>query len=323
MGRWRYTVAICTHNHADQLATTLPALSALAAPEAVWELLIVDNASTDATSEILARPDWHVAGIENRVVREERLGVANARNRAIAESRGEYVLFLDDDETPDPDWLRAMERHIDRYAPDAIGGPYRVTFEGAPRPAWLQDDLLGFLGALDHGPQAMPLTSPTTQIYTGNSAFRKATLDRWGLFDPTLGRRGGNRAGGEDTEMYRRLVAAGCNLRWAPDAVIYHRIRSEKLSRRYFLDLHYEMGKSDGTVKRGRGTRVPPFWSFGYLVRAVSRALAKRLREGGNRSLRLEMNVLHAVGFLAGWAFGPRIQFKSDRSSQNVDADLL
>ena len=184
MERWRYTVAICTHNHADQLATTLPALSALRTPDEAWELLIVDNASTDATSEILARADWHVAGIENRVVREERLGVANARNRAVIESRGEYVLFLDDDETPDPDWLRAMERHIARYAPDAVGGPYRVIFEGAPRPAWLQDDLLGFLGALDHGPQAIPLTSSVTQIYTGNAAFRKATLDRHGTLRP-------------------------------------------------------------------------------------------------------------------------------------------
>ena len=319
MKHCRYTVAICTHNHADQLATTLPALSALAAPEVAWELLIVDNASTDATSEILGRSDWHVAGIENRVVREERLGVANARNRAIAESRGEYVLFLDDDETPDPDWLRAMERHIDRYAPDAIGGPYRVTFEGAPRPAWLQDDLLGFLGALDHGPQPMPLTSPSTQIYTGNSAFRKATFDRYRALDPGLGRRGSNRAGGEDTEMYRRLVAAGCNLRWAPDAVIYHRTRTEKLSRPYFLDLHYELGKSEGAIKRGRSSRVPPLWSFSHLARALTRALAKRLREGGDRSLRLEMNVFHAFGFLTGWAFGPRIQIKSGCPTPHTD----
>jgi len=304
----RYTVSICTHNHADQLATTLPTLSALRAPASAWELLIVDNASSDATSELLARTDWHVAGIDNRVVREEELGVANARNRAVTESRGEYVLFLDDDETPDPDWLGAMERHIDRYAPDAIGGPYRVIFEGAPRPAWLQDDLLGFLGALDHGPQAMPLTNPATQIYTGNAAFSKLALAKHGLFDPTLGRRGNNRAGGEDTEMYRRLLAAGCNLRWAPDAVIYHRIRAEKLSRRFFLDLHYEQGKLEGAIKRGRGARVPPLWSLGYLVRAFARALRKRLREGGDRSLRFEMNVLHAAGLLAGWAFGPLIE---------------
>lgn len=308
MANIRYTLAICTHNHADHLRETLKGLRPLQAPEGDWELLIIDNHSSDETPAILAQGDWHLPGIANRVVREERLGVANARNRAVLEAQGEYVVFLDDDETPEPDWLRAMERHINAHGPDAVGGPYRVLFEGAPRPPWLQDELLPFLGALDHGPQPMALTKETTPFWTGNSAFRKATLLEQGLFDPDLGRRGGNRAGGEDTEMYRRLLARGCNLRWAPDAVIHHRIRANKLSRRFFLDLHFEQGKLQGGQQRGAGSRFPPAWVLGHLAKAAARAIAKRLREGRNHSLRTEMNLAYFAGFTLGWAFAPRPQ---------------
>jgi GT2 family glycosyltransferase len=296
-----FTVAICTHNHLDHLAVTLPALGRLLPPEGRWELLIIDNASSDGTAELLGGSSWHVSGVDNRVVREAQLGVASARNRAALEARGDYLLFLDDDETPAPDWLQAMERHIRAGAPDAIGGPYRVVFEGAPRPAWLQDELLPFLGALDHGPTPHRLNDPSTPIWTGNAAFKLATLRAVGLFDPNLGRRGSNQAGGEDTEMYRRLVAKGCHVRWAPDAVIFHRIRATKLRRRFFLSLHFRQGMVEACRRRGNASRIPPLWLYPQLSRAILKALARRVTQGANQCLRLEMNVSYFLGYFAGW----------------------
>ena len=138
------------------------------------------------------------------------------------------------------------------------------------------------------------------------------------LFDPGLGRRGANRAGGEDTEMYRRLVAAGCTVRWAPDAIIYHRIRSDKLSRRFFFDLHYEMGKIEGATRRGRGARVPPLWSFGYFARALlARWSSERGKVGPLAASRNERLPCRRIP--AGWALGPRIQFKSGCPSPSTD----
>ena len=145
------TLALCTHNHADRLARTLSALAQLVPPACAWQLLIVDNASTDDTPHLAAASDWRTPAMDVRVVREEKLGLSNARNRAIREATGEYIIFMDDDETPDPHWLGAHERVILAEYPDALGGRIEVMFEDGERPPWLQDELLGFLGKLDHG----------------------------------------------------------------------------------------------------------------------------------------------------------------------------
>lgn len=299
-----YTVALCTHNHVDRLARTLHDLTQLRPPRAPWELLVIDNGSRDGTPQLLARHSWP-AGWQVRIVREEKLGLSNARNRAIAEARGEYVFFLDDDETPEPDWLLAYERLIEAYRPDAFGGRIRVLFEDA-RPPWLKDELLGFLGELNRADVICPLTDPHTSFYGGNFGFRKAVCEQIGLFDPMLGRKGTDNTGGEEVDFYRRLLAAGFRVWWTPDAVIYHRVQGNKLTRRYFLDLHYRQGRMEAIRHRGAGSRLPPPYLFGQLMRAIQAVLMQWWTEGRVATLRREMNVAYFLGRIHGWAFGPR-----------------
>jgi glucosyl-dolichyl phosphate glucuronosyltransferase len=294
------TVALCTHNHADRLARTLADLPRIHPPSHPWELIVVDNGCTDNTATLLADPAWRPAGVEIRIVREDKLGLSNARNRALTEARGEYLLFMDDDETPDPNWLAAYEAAMVEYQPDALGGRIDVLFEDGARPDWLQDELLGFLGKLDHGP-ARWLTEPGTPIFGGNFGFRLSVFDKIGNFDSRLGRMGTANIGGEDVEMHRRLIAHGCRVRWVPEAVINHRIQTPKLRRGYFLDLHYRQGRVEGSRKRGTGSRIPPRYLVPQVLRAYGRALAKRFSEGSDQSLRLEMNASYFTGYIAGW----------------------
>jgi GT2 family glycosyltransferase len=301
---YAYTVALCTHNHADRLVRTLGDLSALALPGAPWELVIIDNASKDETPELLGRHQWP-AGWSVRVIREEKLGLSNARNRAIQEACGEYLIFIDDDETPDTDWLCAYERLIEDKQPDAFGGRISVLFEDA-RPAWLQDNLLGFLGELNRFDSITPLTAPSTSFYGGNFGFRKSVIDRVGGFDATLGRKGSDNTGGEEVDFYRRLLSAGYKVWWTPEAVIYHRIQAIKLSRRYFLDLHFCQGRMEGCRQRGTASRVPPFYLVPQLWRAIHAAVERRLQQGSDHSLRLDMNVVYFMGLILSWAFGKR-----------------
>lgn len=298
-----YTLALCTHNHADRLAKTLHSLKALRHSQFPFELLVVNNASTDGTSAILEQPDWRPQGMSVRVVVENKLGLSNARNRAIAEARGVYLIFFDDDETLDPDWLREYEQAILAWQPDALGGRIEVLFEGGERPCWLQDELLGFIGHLSHGPEPRELSDPSTPIFGGNFGFRKAIFGQIGTFDSDLGRRGGDNTGGEDTEIYRRMIFAGMKVRWVPGAVIFHRIEALKLRKSYFLDLHYRQGRMEGHRRRGAASRLPPLYLFPQLWRAFSAAVERRLHQGGDQSLRLEMNVAYFVGFILGWAF--------------------
>jgi glycosyltransferase involved in cell wall biosynthesis len=299
-----YTVALCTHNHLDRLRRTLADLAAITSPRAPWELLIVDNGCTDGTTEYLVNRQWLQPAAAVRVVREDRLGLSHARNRAIAEAEGDYIVFIDDDETPDADWLCAYERCIEREHPDAMGGAIDVLFVDGERPHWLQDELLGFIGKLSHGEDAHLLTDPSTPIFGGNFGFRKAVFERIGLFDSELGRRGTANIGGEDTEIYRRLLATGCKVFWIPDSVIYHRIESVKLRRRYFLDLHFHQGRMEGARKRGTLSRLPPKYLWPQVARAYGRALSQRLRMGSDHSLRLEMNAAYFTGYILGWVRG-------------------
>lgn len=296
------TVAICTHNHGQRLRRTLGGLPQLIPPDCPWNVLIVDNASTDGTHQLLATGDWRTPNIDVSVVRESKLGVSNARNRAIQEATGEYIVFMDDDETPDPHWLRAYERIILAQRPDAMGGRIDVMFEDGRRPAWLHDELLGFLGKLNHGSNCRRLEGPDTPIFTGNSAYRREVFAFVGDFDTTLGRKGSINTGGEDTEIYRRMIFSGCSVWWVPDAVIHHRIQATKLRRGYFLDLHFRQGRSEGMRKRGAGSRIPPAHLVPQLWRAFKGALSERLSRGSSASLRKEMNVAYFLGYITGWA---------------------
>lgn len=301
-----YTVALCTHNHADRLVRTLADLPQIRMPKAAWEFLVIDNGSRDVTSELLARHVWP-AGWDVRVVREEKLGLSNARNRAISEARGEYIIFMDDDETANPDWLCAYERLIDAHKPDAFGGRIKVLFEEDFRPPWLSVELLGFLGELNLSESVVPLTDPATSFYGGNFGFRRTVCDAVGSFDANLGRKGTDNTGGEEVDFYRRLLASGFKVWWTPEAVIHHRIQAEKLNRRYFHDLHYRQGRMEALRRSGAGPRLPPIYLFGQLMRAFSAVWREFRRRGRNATVRQEMNIAYFLGQIVGWSRGKRL----------------
>lgn len=302
---YAYTVALCTHNHLDRLTRTLTDLTRLQSPQEGWELLFIDNGCIDGTSEFLPEYDWP-EGWSVRIVREDKLGLSNARNRAITEARGEYVIFMDDDETVDPDWLCAYERLIVDKQPDAFGGRIRVLFEDM-RPAWLTDELLGFLGELNRSDEIIQLVDSGTFFHGGNFGIRKSICDAVGAFDSSLGRKGTDNTGGEEVDFYRRLISSGAKVWWTPEAIIHHRIQMAKLSRSYFLDLHYRQGRSDAIRRRGNGSRLPPKYLYGQLLRAITAAWSSYLKLGRNASLRKEMNVTYFLGIISGWMFGPQM----------------
>ena len=124
-GGLRITVAICTWNRSPSLRQTLDGFTGIAAPAATkWELLVVNNNCTDGTDEV-------IRAFEDRLpVRrafEPRPGLSHARNRAIAEATGDYILWTDDDVTVCRDWLVAYADAFRRW-PDAalFGGPIRA-----------------------------------------------------------------------------------------------------------------------------------------------------------------------------------------------------
>lgn len=300
------TIIICTHNRVCLLGKTRASLNA-AKRLREWRIniLVIANACTDSTHLFLDEYP-HVneeGGLPLRWYSEAMPGKSHALNKAMPLVEADIVAFVDDDETADPDWLCAYERLIEAHNPDAFGGRIEVLFED-PWPAWLSDELLGFLGRLDWSDRTMPLTDPSTPLYTGNFGFRRALCEHMGRFAHTRGRMGHENNGGEDVDFYRRLLAAGFKVWWTPAALIRHRIQAVKLNRGYFLDLHYRLGRTEAIRKRGAGSRLPPRYFFGQLLRACV-AVWRDFRAGRrNATLRREMNVAYFLGRIIGWAWG-------------------
>ena len=266
------TVAVCTHNRAAFLCKCLDGLLAQDARARQFEILVVDNCSDDNTAEIVGSASGGVVPV--RYAREERLGLSYARNRAIAESRSEYLAYIDDDAVPSPQWVRAILRgHVERNA-DGVAG--RVLQEWpVPRPDWLPDDLLHYLGLCTLGEAPLVLPDNTNPV-GGNMSFRRNLLEECGGFDVALGCRG--RAytySAEEADVAQRLKAVGACFWYEPDATVYHYVRPELLTRRHFLRRGFWEGR---TYALSNGRAVPAGRAFRKLIKAIM----------GSRTLRPE-----------------------------------
>jgi len=241
----RFTVVVCTRNRSRQLADF--GREWLRHESAVdWELLLVDNGSTDDTREVAAalvaaRP------ARARVVVEPSPGLSAARNLGVRSARGESIAFLDDDATPAPGWLDAYERALARPGVLAAGGPIDPDF-AAPPPGWLDTDFLPYLSAWDRGPEPHRLAYAELPRGT-NMAFRREAFERCGGFDPRLGRRDRSLRSCEEIELCLRIERAGGEVVYEPGARVRHRVETARLSPRWLLDRFAAQGFSEAIVE--------------------------------------------------------------------------
>jgi len=248
------SVILCTHNRAGVLRETLPTIIRQSMAEGDWELVVVDNGSRDATRAVV---DSCTAGVPYaRYVFEPEVGLSAARNRGIAETTGDVVVFVDDDVEAPTDWLARLVAGFDRF-PDAaaIGGRVELVLPG-PRPQWLTPSLAGFLAEFDRGDAATVLPPPEFPV-GANMALRRSWLEKLGPFRTSLGRRGSSLGASEEEEYFGRLRAAGGQIAYVPDAALRHLIPESRVEPAWFRRRAFAQGRSsvvllDEQRRRGR-----------------------------------------------------------------------
>ena len=300
--------AFCTYNRADRLEKLVAAMRAQTCP-IPFEILAINNNSTDATVDILTRLE-KMPGPTLRWVTESVQGIVAARNRGIAEALGSDILvFIDDDEIPLPGLLQAAADAILNEGAECAGGRVDMDFTTTARPSWLEDELLGFLAAVDHGPQRFWIKDASTPIWTANVAYdmRLFRDDPTLRFDIRYNRKGKDIGGGEDAMMLRALLERKARIRYCPEMVVLHAVEPWRLRRSYFVKLHYRAGLRHGRLSLPRYPQalfgVPPFMLtqfLGHCGRTLKLALT-----GKPGLIRQAMNAAHALGSLQGYRNRP------------------
>lgn len=239
----KITVIICTLNRAHQLRRALASLTAQSLAPELYEIVVVDNGSTDDTRDVV---DQCRAGcpVPLVYVHEARRGVSPARNCGIKTARGDILAFMDDDAHAAPTWLSSLAEILDRQnGADAAGGPI-LAASWLDLPAWLPKRLVSYLSVLNYGDKERRLAYPRFPFGT-NMAFKRRVFARVGEFNAELGRMGNcSFTTGEETELFLRIARAGGDIVYTPKAVVHHAIHPENLSPRWFYRQAFYIGAS-------------------------------------------------------------------------------
>jgi glycosyltransferase involved in cell wall biosynthesis len=237
----KFSIVICTRNRAEELKRTLSSLCELSLPpDFFWEVLVVNNGSTDHTAAVVAGFAYR---LPIRNVIEPVAGLSVARNTAVRSVRGDYVLWIDDDVTPERDWLEKMVLAV-RGNPDVafLGGTIEpILMEPRAELFCLGSDALRDLLAR-RDPAGLPARVTADYLpYGANFGVRTATL-RQHPFDPTLGVAPNRNRGGEETAVLKAILAEGGTGLWVPEAKVRHWIPVERQTLTYITKFYRGAG---------------------------------------------------------------------------------
>jgi GT2 family glycosyltransferase len=235
------TVIVCTRNRAHYLLTCLESLAHQNC-DVPFEILVVDNASTDNTPELLH--EWCLKDTRFRMTREPKVGLSAAKNTGVRLARGRLLLFTDDDVILDSNWVRAYLDFFERRGQDSIiaGGPiFPIVDDLGSWPAWFDSCALRDVGLLDYG-EERPL-APTEYAWGANMAIPASRFGRFG-WNERVGRRGDERGTFEDTDYQDQLRLTGGTTWFCPSAKIHHRILRSHLAPSQVLGTAFRRGRN-------------------------------------------------------------------------------
>jgi glycosyltransferase involved in cell wall biosynthesis len=246
-GLVRFSVVVCTYNRAKYLSATLESVIQQKFPPEKFEIIIVDNNSVDATEEVCRKFINQYKNLSIHYFKEIRQGISYGRNKGVEEASGEFIAFIDDDETVEPDYLQNLDTFFCNYPQAELsGGPVVPVYE-TPPPDWLSPFTMRLItGAYDKGGK-IKIVKAKDYPGTGHATFKRKLFFKYGAFNTDLGRKGTSLLGGEDKDFFLRLIQDGVNCYYLPSAKIYHHIPASKLSEDFFNRLTYAIGKSERT----------------------------------------------------------------------------
>ena len=253
------SVVICCFNSEKRLPETLAYLGKQSHEgEFSWELLIIDNASTDNTAEV-AQQYWQSDSVQLKIIKEPVSGLSNARRRGISESSGKIICFLDDDNWVRPDYLSNVFRIFSENEDiSGCGGPLEAVFEAEP-PFWFEE-CKEYFSIWD--PQ-IPAGIVNRPLYGAGLCLRRSVL--LALYDSGFqsllsDRKGKELSSGGDFELCYVLMKRGEKLFFDPSLRIRHFMPSSRLTWDTLRQLHLGFGRQSVIMDLYEQKKLDSWW---------------------------------------------------------------
>ncbi len=245
MQTFRFSIIICTYNREKYIFQVLESIARQEYPKEKYEIVLVNNNSTDKTENICREFQEKYPDVHFHYCVEKAQGLSHARNRGIQESKGELLVYVDDDATVFPKYLQSYDDFFNTHPEEiAAGGPIIPYYEVIP-PVWLSHYTKALLtGYLYNGEKTKPFKNEKFPG-GGNACYGKSVFETFGMFNPELGRKGSGLIGAEEKDLFNRLFSAGRRVWYVPQAGIYHIIPETKLTEEYLKKLSYSIGTSE------------------------------------------------------------------------------
>jgi GT2 family glycosyltransferase len=238
------SVIVVTYNRPKDAKDTIDSLTGQSAPP--LEIIVIDDASNPPFT--LESPSDNV-----KLHRfEQEVGVSAARNHGIHIANGEYVAFIDDDAVADLHWLSEFQAGIALGA-DVLGGPIEPLYLASP-PAWWNEKDFGHYVSIGNAPNKYRDFTPG--IWSANMVLKKEIVKTIGNFNTQIGRQRGRLLAREDVELVNRAKERGYKILFLPNAIVHHKVRSERLTIPYLLRWEYYMGQTQKILRRHDHSRT-------------------------------------------------------------------
>jgi len=241
------SIIICSYNRASYISDALTSLYVQSSGLDDFEVIIVDNNSTDNTKEVYAQ--WRQTNTNGQFtfISETKQGASFARNTGAAIAKGEWVCFMDDDAVATIDYVKNIIKHIQDH-PFIVGFGGRIIPKYIPaEPKWMSYYVSSLVGNFDYAPTACAFENGKYPLES-NMIVKKSVYDQIGGFNVNLpGVVGTLRIGGEGKELFYKIIALGHTIYYDPSICVHHVVEVKKLTSEYMYRVASGIGRGEKT----------------------------------------------------------------------------
>lgn len=258
----KLSIVICSYNRAQYIGDALDSLYKQTTSLSYFEVMLVDNNSTDGTPEVYK--SWREIHPEGnfQYLTEHQQGASFARNTGAAHAQSDWLCFMDDDAVAFPDFVANIIKHT-QEKPTIVGFGGKIIPKYIPeKPVWMSYYVSSLVGNFDYSPVPCAFKKGKYPLES-NMVIKKSVFDQIGGFNTTLpGVMGTLRIGGEGKELFYKVIGLGEEIYYDPNIIVYHVVETNKLTKEYL----YRVASGIG---RGERIRTLSISTFSYTMKLI------------------------------------------------------